>query len=70
MIYDFLLQSCNKVAMDFVSPENVGECFRLSEEFRTLPINHGCAEDKLEVCQPICIGLFLPFICFKFEYVG
>ncbi|XP_027918050.1 lysine-specific demethylase JMJ25-like [Vigna unguiculata] len=43
------LKSCNKVAMDFVSPENVGECFRLSEEFRTLPINHGCAEDKLEV---------------------
>ncbi|XP_047152289.1 lysine-specific demethylase JMJ25-like [Vigna umbellata] len=43
------LKSCNKVAMDFVSPESVGECFGLTEEFRTLPINHGCAEDKLEV---------------------
>ncbi|KAG4912179.1 hypothetical protein JHK86_052612 [Glycine max] len=36
------LKSCIKVAMDFVSPENVGECFRLTEEFRTLPINHRC----------------------------
>ncbi|XP_027935820.1 lysine-specific demethylase JMJ25-like isoform X2 [Vigna unguiculata] len=43
------LKSCIKVALDFVSPENVGECFRLTEEFRTLPISHGSAEDKLEV---------------------
>ncbi|TKY69312.1 Lysine-specific demethylase JMJ25 [Spatholobus suberectus] len=43
------LKSCLKVAMDFVSPENVGECFRLAEEFRTLPINHRSTEDKLEV---------------------
>ncbi|TKY50713.1 Lysine-specific demethylase JMJ25 [Spatholobus suberectus] len=43
------LKSCIKVALDFVSPENVGECFRLTEEFRTLPINHGSTEDKLEV---------------------
>ncbi|KAK7280613.1 hypothetical protein RJT34_25678 [Clitoria ternatea] len=43
------LKSCIKVALDFVSPENVGECFRLTEEFRTLPINHRSSEDKLEV---------------------
>ncbi|KAL2323941.1 hypothetical protein Fmac_022999 [Flemingia macrophylla] len=43
------LKSCIKVALDFVSPENVGECFRLTEEFRTLPINHTSTEDKLEV---------------------
>ncbi|KAK8470680.1 hypothetical protein PHAVU_003G031500 [Phaseolus vulgaris] len=43
------LKSCIKVALDFVSPENVGECFRLTEEFRTLPINHKSTEDKLEV---------------------
>ncbi|XP_019427794.1 PREDICTED: lysine-specific demethylase JMJ25-like isoform X2 [Lupinus angustifolius] len=43
------LKSCIKVALDFVSPENVGECFRLTEEFRTLPINHKSSEDKLEV---------------------
>jgi len=58
------LQSCIKVALDFVSPENVGECFRLTEEFRTLPISHGSAEDKLEVCQTIFVDLFLPFISF------
>nr|KYP33131.1 Lysine-specific demethylase 3B [Cajanus cajan] len=47
------LKSCIKVALDFVSPENVGECFRLAEEFRTLPINHMSTEDKLEVWQTI-----------------
>lgn len=46
-------QSCTKVAVDFVSPENVHECLRLTEEFRQLPINHKAREDKLEV-----IGLF------------
>ncbi|PNY10778.1 lysine-specific demethylase 3B, partial [Trifolium pratense] len=42
------LKSCIKVGFDFVSPENVGECFRLTEEFRKLPINHRSAKDKLE----------------------
>lgn len=43
------LKSCTKVAMDFVSPENISECFRLTEEFRKLPSNHSAKEDKLEV---------------------
>ncbi|XP_065869427.1 lysine-specific demethylase JMJ29-like [Euphorbia lathyris] len=43
------LKSCIKVALDFVSPENVGECVRLTEEFRALPSNHLSKEDKLEV---------------------
>ncbi|CAL5368921.1 unnamed protein product [Camellia sinensis] len=43
------LQSCIKVALDFVSPENVHECVRLTEEFRVLPNNHRAKEDKLEV---------------------
>ncbi|CAH9109939.1 unnamed protein product [Cuscuta europaea] len=43
------LKSCIKVALDFVSPENVPECMRLTEEFRTLPKNHRAKEDKLEV---------------------
>ncbi|XP_019452597.1 PREDICTED: lysine-specific demethylase JMJ25-like isoform X1 [Lupinus angustifolius] len=47
------LKSCTKVALDFVSPENLGECFRLAEEFRTLPINHKSSEDKLEVKKMI-----------------
>ncbi|MCI22391.1 lysine-specific demethylase 3B, partial [Trifolium medium] len=40
--------SCTKVALDFVSPENVGECVRLTEEIRKLPVNHSSAEDQLE----------------------
>ncbi|CAI8601741.1 unnamed protein product [Vicia faba] len=43
------LKSCFKVAHDFVSPEHVGECIRLTEEFRKLPINHRASEDKFEV---------------------
>ncbi|XP_021735438.1 lysine-specific demethylase JMJ25-like isoform X1 [Chenopodium quinoa] len=43
------LKSCIKVALDFVSPENVGECMRLAGEFRALPQNHKAKEDKLEV---------------------
>ncbi|KZV52384.1 hypothetical protein F511_32945 [Dorcoceras hygrometricum] len=43
------LKSCIKVALDFVSPENVQECVRLTEEFRILPRNHRAKEDKLEV---------------------
>ncbi|GAV66193.1 JmjC domain-containing protein/WRC domain-containing protein [Cephalotus follicularis] len=42
-------KSCIKVALDFVSPENVQECIRLTEEFRLLPKNHRAKEDKLEV---------------------
>ncbi|MCE3216131.1 hypothetical protein HAX54_005052 [Datura stramonium] len=43
------LKSCIKVALDFVSPENVDECIRLTEEFRVLPQKHRAKEDKLEV---------------------
>ncbi|CAA0809092.1 Transcription factor jumonji (jmjC) domain-containing protein, partial [Striga hermonthica] len=43
------LKSCIKVALDFVSPENLGECIRLTEEFRALPQSHKAKEDKLEV---------------------
>ncbi|KAL7601244.1 hypothetical protein Lser_V15G23169 [Lactuca serriola] len=44
-----LKQSCIKVALEFVSPENVAECIRLTEDFRLLPQNHWAKEDKLEV---------------------
>ncbi|PKI60530.1 hypothetical protein CRG98_019006 [Punica granatum] len=43
------VKSCIKVALDFVAPENVGECIRLTKEFRVLPRNHRAKEDKLEV---------------------
>ncbi|XVE73703.1 hypothetical protein DITRI_Ditri11bG0140000 [Diplodiscus trichospermus] len=42
-------QSCIKVALDFVSPDNIEECIRLTSEFRKLPKNHRAKEDKLEV---------------------
>jgi len=35
--------------MDFVSPENVDECIKLTGEFRRLPSHHKAKEDKLEV---------------------
>ncbi|KAG8385793.1 hypothetical protein BUALT_Bualt03G0082200 [Buddleja alternifolia] len=43
------LKSCTKVAADFVSPENLDECLRLTGEFRKLPKDHRAREDKLEV---------------------
>ncbi|XP_020682113.1 lysine-specific demethylase JMJ25 isoform X1 [Dendrobium catenatum] len=43
------LKSCIKVALDFVSPENVHECIKLTEGFRLLPQFHRANEDKLEV---------------------
>jgi [histone H3]-dimethyl-L-lysine9 demethylase len=35
--------------MDFVSPESVNECMKLTGEFRRLPPDHRAKEDKLEV---------------------
>ncbi|KAL2333120.1 hypothetical protein Fmac_014333 [Flemingia macrophylla] len=43
------LKSCIKVALDFVSPENIQECIRLTEEFRTLPSSHKANEDRLGI---------------------
>ncbi|KAG6499453.1 hypothetical protein ZIOFF_039241 [Zingiber officinale] len=43
------LKSCIKVALDFVSPENIRECIHLTEEYRTLPEEHRAKEDKLEI---------------------
>ncbi|CAN8289237.1 unnamed protein product [Cochlearia groenlandica] len=43
------LKSCTKVAIDFVSQENIHECLRLTEEFRQLPEKHRSREDKLEI---------------------
>ncbi|XP_039056632.1 lysine-specific demethylase JMJ25-like, partial [Hibiscus syriacus] len=51
------IKSCIKVALDFVSPENVGECVRLTEEFRVLPHEHRTQEDKLEVKKMIVHAL-------------
>ncbi|OAY62844.1 Lysine-specific demethylase JMJ25 [Ananas comosus] len=47
------LKSCTKVALDFVSPENLSKCIHLTEDFRLLPANHRAKEDKLEVKKMI-----------------
>lgn len=42
-------KSCVHVVLDFVSPENVTECIRLTDEVRLLPEDHKAKVDKLEV---------------------
>lgn len=49
-------QSCIKVALDFVSPENIQECVRLTQEFRLLPKTHRSKEDKVEVKKMALYG--------------
>jgi lysine-specific demethylase 3 len=43
------LHSCIKAAEDFVSPENLGHCLRMMQEFRHLSRTHNNHEDKLQV---------------------
>ncbi|KAL8585820.1 hypothetical protein ACOMHN_065170 [Nucella lapillus] len=43
------LHSCIKVAEDFVSPEHLNHCFRMTQEFRQLSDTHSNHEDKLQV---------------------
>lgn len=51
-------QSCTKVEVGFVSPENIHECLRLTEDIRQLRKKHRTTEDKLEVS-----------LCFFFNYL-
>ncbi|XP_050072173.1 lysine-specific demethylase 3A [Anopheles maculipalpis] len=43
------LHNCIKVAEDFVSPENVSHCLKLTNEFRHLSRTHSNHEDKLQI---------------------
>ncbi|XP_054160063.1 lysine-specific demethylase 3A-like [Oppia nitens] len=43
------IHSCIKVAGEFVSPENVGHCVSLTQEFRKLSKRHNNHEDKLQI---------------------
>lgn len=52
------LYSCIKVAEDFVSPEHVRHCFRLTQEFRHLSTTHTNHEDKLQVAAPFLSSTF------------
>ncbi|WZY96128.1 hypothetical protein YC2023_068457 [Brassica napus] len=51
------LKSCTKVALDFVSPENISECFRLTKEYRLLPPNHHSKEDKLQIKNMVIFAI-------------
>ncbi|CAN1150274.1 Lysine-specific demethylase JMJ29 [Linum perenne] len=48
------LKSCVNVTSKFVSPESIGECIRLTEECRLLPLNHRAKEDTFQV-KKMCI---------------
>ncbi|VVC32692.1 JmjC domain [Cinara cedri] len=43
------LHNCIKVAEDFVSPENIHQSFRMTQEFRNLTDYHTNHEDKLQL---------------------
>lgn len=43
------LRSSIKVAEDFVSPENIGRCLTLTEQFRALPPTHTRKQDNLGI---------------------
>ncbi|KAL8044937.1 hypothetical protein ABFX02_08G078600 [Erythranthe guttata] len=58
------LKSCTSMSIDFVSAESVGQCIRLSTEYRRLPKNHSCKEDKLQVK-----GLVLSAVCQAVQYL-
>ncbi|EYU40203.1 hypothetical protein MIMGU_mgv1a003411mg [Erythranthe guttata] len=45
------LKSCTSVSANFVSAESVGECIRLSTEYRRLPHSHSSKDNKLQVCK-------------------
>jgi len=43
------IHNCIKIALDFVSPENLEWCFYQTEEFRHLSETHSNHEDKLQI---------------------
>ena len=43
------IHNCIKIALDFVSPENLEWCFYQTEEFRHLSETHTNHEDKLQI---------------------
>ena len=44
--------------MHFISPESMGECFRLTYEFHTLLPKHNSREDRLEVKKMIVHAIY------------
>jgi len=56
------LRSCIKIAADFVAPEHVQHCVRLTEELRQLPSWHHRRQDVLSVRT---ILLYAALACFR-----
>lgn len=52
------LKSCNRVAVNFISPKNMGECIRLTYEFHTLLSKHNSREDGLEMKKMIVHAVY------------
>ncbi|MFS8022277.1 putative transcription factor & chromatin remodeling &Metalloenzymes JmjC family [Helianthus anomalus] len=59
--------SCTKVAVDFVSAENIKECMRLTKEIRELPVANKVREDKLEVMKIEPFIVIVMRLCFPTE---
>ena len=53
------VSSCIKVAEDFVSPQHIPECLKLTEEFRHLSDLHNNHEDKLQVRKTLTLHTVL-----------
>ncbi|XP_056846114.1 lysine-specific demethylase JMJ29-like [Raphanus sativus] len=51
------LKSCTKIAVDFVSPENIRKCLSLTKEFRRLPVGHSSRVDKVEIKKMLIYAL-------------
>jgi lysine-specific demethylase 3 len=45
------LNSCIKVALDFVSPQGIEQCLLITDQLRHLSEKHVNREDKLQVCE-------------------
>lgn len=61
------LYDCIKVALDFVAPENIMECFNLTGEFRKLSTRHANREDKLQI-KSILYHVIKNLVPTKVEY--
>lgn len=53
------LNSCIKVAEDFVSPQGIDQCLLITDQLRYLSERHSNREDKLQVF----FFLFITFFC-------
>lgn len=63
------LHNCIKVATDFVSPENVSECLRLTHEIRMLSDKHSNHADKLQMKNILYHAVKNALLCVSSSYI-